>query len=101
MNVVARATLLAFVAKHSDADASIRHVYATLRGAKWRTSADVRETFPSASIVTAERVVLNIARNKYRLVIAIDYRRQHVWVKWIGTHAAYDGIDVRTVEHEP
>jgi mRNA interferase HigB len=35
----------------------------------------------------------------YRPVVAIDYEKSIVWIKWLGTHAEYDRIDVRTVEH--
>ncbi|CAO3407216.1 putative membrane protein [Azospirillum largimobile] len=44
-----------------------------------------------------DRVVFNIAGNKYRLVAGIDYRYRTVYVKWVGTHREYDSIDVRTV----
>jgi mRNA interferase HigB len=31
--------------------------------------------------------------------VAIDYEKSIIWIKWIGTHADYDKIDVRTVHH--
>ncbi|MGB7281206.1 MAG: type II toxin-antitoxin system HigB family toxin [Candidatus Acidiferrum sp.] len=33
------------------------------------------------------------------LVVAIHYRLQIVFIKWIGTHAEYDKIDVRKVQY--
>ena len=45
------------------------------------------------------RVVFNIKGNDYRLVVAINYRRQIVFIKWLGTHADYDKIDVKTVRY--
>ncbi len=62
--------------------------------------AEVKRSYATASIVTAERVVFNIKGNSYRLVVAIDFERPMVWIKWIGTHRNYDRIDVRTVEYE-
>ncbi len=53
----------------------------------------------AASIVGRNRVVFNIKGNDYRLVTAINYRRQIVFIKWIGTHRDYDKIDVRTVNY--
>ena len=41
----------------------------------------------------------NIKGNDYRLVAAINYRHQIVFIKWLGTHAAYDKIDVKTVRY--
>ena len=62
--------------------------------------ATVKELYRSASVVSADRVVFNIKGNDYRLVTAVDFEKHIVWVKWIGTHAEYDRIDVRTVAYE-
>jgi mRNA interferase HigB len=67
--------------------------------AKWEGPADLRASYRNASIVGSERVVFNIKGNSYRLVVAVDYRRQSVFIKWFGTHADYDRIDVRTVQY--
>jgi mRNA interferase HigB len=45
-------------------------------------------------------MVFNIGGNKYRLVVEVQYRLGIVWVKFLGTHAQYDRIDVEKVnEH--
>jgi len=41
--------------------------------------------------------VFYIAGNKYRLVAQIDYAYQVVYIRFIGTHAQYDKIDVQTI----
>jgi mRNA-degrading endonuclease HigB of HigAB toxin-antitoxin module len=38
--------------------------------------------------------------NDYRLVVAVDFEKSIVWIKWIGTHRDYDRIDVKKVEYE-
>ena len=58
----------------------------------------IKEQYGSASILKNKRVVFNIKGNDYRLVVAIAYRQQVVYVKFIGTHAEYDAIDAETVE---
>lgn len=70
-----------------------------VRKADWKTATDVRQSFATASIVGADRLVFNIKGNSYRLVVAVDYARSTVWIKWIGSHADYDDIDVRTIEY--
>jgi mRNA interferase HigB len=67
--------------------------------ADWKNPADVVKSYANASIITDERVVFNIKGNDYRLVVAIDYTRQLVFIKWLGSHAAYDKIDVKTVKY--
>ena len=46
-----------------------------------------------------ERVVFNIKGNSYRLVASVDYSRQSVYVKWLGSHKDYDRVDIRMVEY--
>jgi mRNA interferase HigB len=53
-----------------------------------------------ASIVSADRIVFNIKGNDYRLVVAVDFAKGIVWIKWIGTHREYDRINMREVEYE-
>lgn len=65
----------------------------------WASPADVKRAYATASIIDEERVVFNIKGNSYRLVAAIDYAHQAVFVKWIGPHADYDKIDVRKVQY--
>ena len=55
--------------------------------------------YATASIVAADRVVFNIKGNSYRLVVAIDYEKGIVWIKWLGTHKDYDQIDAKEVDH--
>jgi hypothetical protein len=38
--------------------------------------------------------------NDYRLVVAVDFEKSIVWIKWIGTHKDYDKIDVKEVQHD-
>ena len=38
-------------------------------------------------------MVFNTKGNDYRLVVAINFRRQIVVIKWIGTHGDYDKIE--------
>ncbi len=69
-----------------------------VQDANWKAPTDVTRSYANASIV-GDRVVFNIKGNSYRLVVAVDYRRQIVFIKWLGPHAAYDKIDVKTVKY--
>ncbi len=53
----------------------------------------------TARIAPPKEPTSNIKGNDYRLVVAIDFEKGIVWIKWIGMHKDYDKIDVREVEH--
>ena len=105
MRIIARRTLREFVdslAGHKDQPAvkgALDAWFDEVSKATWTSSADVRKRYATASIVSAERIVFNIKGNDYRLVVAVDFEKGIVWIKWIGTHEAYDRIDVKKVKH--
>jgi mRNA interferase HigB len=72
--------------------------YDEAKHASWSTPRQIKNRYASASFVGLNRVVFNIKGNDYRLVVAIAYRFQAVYIKFVGTHAQYDKIDAATVE---
>ncbi len=71
--------------------------YRQLRAADWATPADVKRDIHSASILKDGRAVSNIAGNKYRIVVWINYPYRVVYIRFIGTHRRYDRIDAQTI----
>jgi mRNA interferase HigB len=65
--------------------------------ATYRTQQELKAELRTASILKGSRVVFNIAGNKYRIILAIDYQRQLAKVRFVGSHAQYDQIDAETV----
>ncbi len=57
--------------------------------AEWVTPVQLKECYAIASILADNRIAFNIGGNKYRLVVWIRHRQKMVYVKWLGTHAAY------------
>jgi mRNA interferase HigB len=106
MRVIARSTLLGYV-RNRLAASQRKAVQVQLSAwlyeverAEWRSSAELKAMFRSASVISAERVVFNIKGNEHRLIAAIDYRNQVLLVKWLGTHREYDEVDVATVMYD-
>jgi mRNA interferase HigB len=106
MRVIARSTLKRFVESqsarrgHAALKSSVDAWFDEVRRAKWTSMATVKQLYRTASVLSADRVVFNIKGNDYRLVVAIDFDRRIAWIKWLGTHAEYDRIDVKTVAYE-
>src|SRR5215831_9602023 len=105
MRVIARRTLREFVDgrrghKHQPAlKSALDAWFSEVKKARWTSAADIKRSYATASIVSADRVVFNIKGNDYRLVVAIDFEKSIVWIKWIGTHRDYDRINVKEVRH--
>lgn len=100
MRVIALSTLKAFWEKtpeYRDAEAPTMAWYREVLKADWATPNDVKAKFTHASILKDGRVVFNIAGNKYRLVVWINYSYGVVYIRFIGTHKQYDAIDAQTV----
>ena len=100
MRVIAKRTLREFwesSQKYADAQAPIEAWHAEALKATWKSPQELKAQFRNASILKNHRVVFNIAGNKYRLVIAIDYSRQAMFIKFIGTHKQYDDIDAENI----
>lgn len=105
VRVIARRTLNDFVESlrgskdYKAVKAALDAWFHEAQAAIWNSPAEVKQAYGNASIVGDDRVVFNIKGNDYRLVVAIDYQREIVFIKWLGTHKEYDRIDVRTVQY--
>jgi mRNA interferase HigB len=93
MRVVAKKALRDFWLMHNDAEDQLKTWYKEASGAQWTTPNDIKAAYAKASILKSGRVVFNICGNKYRLVVDINFVRQWVFIRFIGSHEAYDKID--------
>lgn len=57
----------------------------------------LEKKYGSAGILKAGRVVFNICGNQYRLAVKIDYEFAIVYVRFVGTHREYDGINIEMI----
>ena len=97
MRVIAKKVLREFWEKHHDSEESLKTWYKEAWKARWTSPADIKAEYTKASILKSGRVVFNICGNKYRLVVDINYIRQWVFIRFIGTHHDYDKIDANKV----
>lgn len=100
MRIVAISYLRTFWEKNPDAGQHLRSWVDEVKNATWSQPSDINAQYGNASILKNRRVVFNIKGNDYRLIVAVAYQYQAVYVKFIGTHVEYDAIDADTVEME-
>jgi mRNA interferase HigB len=97
MRIVARSVLVAFWTRHPETRVSLERWLRFVKSAQWHSTDDVQAAAPKAKVLNRERVRFEVAGGNYRMVVSFDFRRQIVFVKFIGTHAEYDKIDALTV----
>ena len=97
MRIISRRMLREFGEANSGAKPALDSWFHEAKHADWRTPADIKDQYGNASIVGNNRVVFNIAGNKFRLVVRIDYEFGIMFIRFIGTHSDYDDIDAEEI----
>lgn len=97
MRIIAKRPLREFWERHPDAEEPLLAWYREVEKEDWDQPSQIKEKYRSASFVKGNRVVFNIKGNDYRLVVKINYPYRVVYVRFVGTHADYDAIDVEEV----
>lgn len=90
MKLLNKKPLHDFKEKHADARPRIKSWEAEVEDAQWRTPHDLKKGYPMASLVKDQQVVFNLCRNKYRLLVQVNYKNGIVLIKKIRTHKEYD-----------
>ena len=97
-NIITRKTLLEYYKKYPDAVTALPEWYFELLNSDFLNFNELKQVYGSASLVGDDRVVFNIIGNKYRLVVRVVFEFKAIQIKWFGTHADYDKIDVTTIQ---
>ena len=97
MRIISKKILRDFWSAHADSEQQLKSWFQETSAVKWRNPKDIKKGYPNASFLVDNRVVFNIKRNTYRLIVRINYDYQMVWIRFIGTHAEYDKIDATKI----
>lgn len=100
MRIIALSTLRAFLGRsqaYADAREPVMAWFRQVSRADWSSPAELKRDVRSASILRDGRAVFNIAGNKYRIVVWINYPYRVVYIRFVGTHSQYDAIDAQTI----
>ena len=99
-NIITRKTLLEYCKNYPAAATAIQEWYHELVNCAFKNFNELKQVYGNASLVADDRVVFNIMGNKYRLVVRIVFDFKTIQVKWFGTHAEYNKIDVTTIQNK-
>jgi mRNA interferase HigB len=89
MRLVGKEDLAEFGGRHADIRGPLSAWVLEVEEATWKGTADIKARYPSASLLSENRVIFNIKGNTYRIETKVSYEIAVVLVKRIGTHAEY------------
>jgi mRNA interferase HigB len=98
MRVIAKKHLVEFWELHAETEEPLKAWYDEALQAVWKSPQDIKDRYAGASFVAGNRVVFNIKGNAYRLIVSVAYKYGAIYIKFIGTHQAYDKVNASTVE---
>lgn len=93
MRIVAKSTLKEFWETYPDAEKPLKIWFEIVKKSTWQNPNQIKKVFADADQVGNGRVVFNIARNKYRLIVKFVYETQICYIRFIDTHKEYDKIE--------
>jgi len=96
MRIISKKTLKYFYeqSKYQDSKNALESWHKEILKLVWNNPNEIKAMYRNASIIGDTKVVFNIAGNKYRLVVTINYYAKIVFIKFIGTHEQYDKINI-------
>lgn len=98
MQIVAKRTLRLFWDAHPRSRSGLSDWYTRVSAANWSGPENIRAEFgKGVDFVGDNRVIFDIRRNEFRLIVHVSYRYKRVLIKFVGTHAEYDRINPETV----
>lgn len=95
--IFAKSTLREFWVIQPDSEQYLKTWYDTAMSSDWKMPNDVKLTYANASILKDNRIVFNIKGNSFRLVAKFNFEKQWIFIRFIGTHTAYNKIDANTI----
>ncbi len=97
MRIISRRILREFWNIYPDSEEPLKAWFQEATHADWANPHDVKAMYGNASVIGDGRIVFNIAGNKYRLIVWFNFPYRIGYIRFVGTHAEYDGIDAENV----
>jgi len=97
MRVIAKKILREFWEIHPNSEQQLKAWFRETESAEWKNPNQIKQMYPSSSILNNNRIVFNIKGNTYRLVVKINYEYRMVWIRFVGIHSEYDKIDATKI----
>ena len=97
MRIIARRTLREYWERYPSAEQPLKAWFRETAASDWSSPEPEKRRYRHASILKGNRVVFNIGGNRYRLVVQINHDLRIIYIRFVGSHEAYDKVDAETV----
>lgn len=97
MRIISRKKLKTYSEENPEVKPHLDAWYWEVKHVKWESPADVKKSHPKSRSVGKDIVIFNILRNRFRLIVRMNYITGIVYIRFIGTHKEYDKIDIEEV----
>lgn len=98
MNIYNKSKLIEFYTKHANTKDGLEKWYHDVKALTWKKPSDIVRDFKTARTIKNNRAIFEINGNDYRLIVEVQYQKEWVFIKFVGTHAQYDKIDATIVD---
>ena len=89
MHVITRKRLNEFADTYPETRNALAQWYSSMKGSSFSSFQELQLMFPTADRV-GKLTVFNVGGNKVRLIAAIHYNRQRIYIRAVLTHHEYD-----------
>ncbi len=97
MRIITPTRVRDFYLKYADSKTALEVWMSMIKELSIHSLNDLKKVSNSVDIIGNNRVIFDIKGNKYRIITVVLVHRQIVYIRWIGTHAAYDKINAHLV----
>jgi len=94
MVVISKKAINQFIERYPKSAKVMLDWYLKTKESDWANFADIRRVFGATDSVGNGLFVFNVGGNKFRLIARIIFRTRTVFIRFVGTHAEYDRVNL-------
>ncbi len=94
MVIISREAINRFIENYPPSKDPLLKWFLDVFEADWSNISALKSKSPSADYIGNDLFVFNIGENKWRLIARIMFKVRTIFIRFIGTHAQYDKVNI-------
>jgi mRNA interferase HigB len=92
MVIISKRFLNEFIRQHPTSTEAILRWYLICKENNWENLSALKKVFSKTDYVGDDLYVFDIGGIKYRIIARIFFKKRTLYIRFIGTHSAYDKV---------